>query len=145
MIVKVFGCRRFRQLLNDREDRPLHGQEEAFLARHREACADCRTCESSHQLSLNMLRSASLDPEPAAHFDERVIRRLRLQQVRESLGYWRPAFVGAMLACVALFATLHVLSLDAPRSSIHLPSGEALRERSAFPELQLDRLPSFDR
>ena len=93
-----------------------------------------------------MLRAATLDADAVPdHFDERVIRIVRLNKVKESLGYWSPAFVGGVLACVALLATLQVLTVQAPNQKLTAPSGEAMRAPHAFPNLELHRLPSFDR
>ncbi len=132
-------------LLSEREDRDLSAKEVRFLARHREVCPECESQESSMHCSLNMLRAATIDVEPAAHFDERLIRRVKIQRVKESLSYWTPGLIGCAVAAIAIFATLHVLTLNVQKGSVVLPAGEARRGPTAFPSLELSRLPHFDR
>jgi len=131
------GCKRFQVLLTDRENR--------FMEKHGAGCAKCRREEASLRLSLNMLRAAALDAAPPTHFDERLIRRVKVQKVKDSLNYWSPAFVGCALACVALFATLHVLTQEAPSNSVRVPAGQAFNSLHSFPELTLKHLPPFSR
>lgn len=86
-----------------------------------------------------MLRMAALEPEVAPMFEDRVIRRLKVQQVKESLNYWSPALIGAGIACIVVFATLHLVSTPAQINRAQLPTGEAKRE--PIQRLELDHVP----
>lgn len=141
MTVRLFGCRKFGRLLNEREDRKLSSGEELFLERHRAACDNCRREESASQLSLNMLRAARLDVAPGRNFDERLIRRVKILRVRESLGYWSPALLGSAIACMALLVTLHLLSSPKNSGSAQLPYGEARRDSPTLQNLELNQIP----
>lgn len=148
MSVRIFGCRKFLRLSNEAADRELNPREEAFLSRHRDVCEACRSTEVESRMALNMLRNACMEVEVQPHFDERVIRRFRTQSVKESLGYWSPALIGAVVAGVCLMAALSLVSHNgaAPRAS--LPGGEASRfepKLHAFPSLELNRVPRFVR
>ena len=110
MIPGRSACERFSRLASEAEDRDLKPSEQRFMEAHRDECAPCRQVEMSSACALNMLRGMSysdedLDISPA--FDERIIRKVRLNSVREGLRYWSPAAIGAGIACVALFAALH--------------------------------------
>jgi hypothetical protein len=144
--VRLFGCKKFGRLLNEREDRSLSQKEQGFLEKHRSVCYACKKEDSASVLSLNMLREAAIDQTPAASFDERLLRRIRINRVRESLGYWTPALIGGSIACAALFVTLHMLSAPATPNSATIPNGEARRTTNQpFPNLELTHLPSVVR
>ena len=144
----VFGCRRFRWLASEREDRDLTSQELKFFNSHRESCQECAVyAEQSHDV-LDLLRGAAIhEVESTPMFEQRVIRRFRAQKVRESLRYWSPALTGAVIACVAIFATLSMVSRPDKLKSANLPTSSASRfhEKNMTPCLELDELPRFTR
>lgn len=140
------SCRKFARLTSEQADRELSAQECDFLEQHRQECSECSQEERSQNLALNMLRAAAID-EPEVddfRFDERVIRRARVQQVRESLGYWMPAAMGALAACVAVFATLHLIARPTNLKNAEIPAGQAHRIRSGTPYLGLPRVNALD-
>jgi hypothetical protein len=92
-----------------------------------------------------MLRAAAMDVAPGRGFDERLIRRMRVHRVRESLGYWSPALLGSAIACMALLVTLHLLAAPQTVRGTGLPTGEARRTADPFPSLELRHVPHFDR
>jgi hypothetical protein len=94
-----------------------------------------------------MLRAAALEPEVAPMFEDRVIRRLKVQNVRESLNYWTPALVGAGIACVALFVALHLAAMPSQLNRAEVPGGEASRLTVPRTQtnLELNRIPNFGR
>ena len=145
MKTRLFGCGKFVRLLSDREDRSLSDNELSFLQRHRLVCQKCNREEAAFHKSLNMLRAAAMDPTPARGFDERLIRRVRVLRVKESIGYWSPALLGSAVACMALLVTLHLLASPRTSGSAYIPSGEALRTVPEFPSLELSKLPRFVR
>jgi hypothetical protein len=147
-MVRVFGCRRFRWLASEREDRSLTQQEQKFYDAHLTCCPDCATYDSQTHEALDVLRGAAfLEVDSTPMFEERVIRRLRTQQVRESIRYWSPALAGAVIACVAIFATLAMVARPDRLKSANMPAGSASRfhEREATPSLELANIPRFSR
>lgn len=144
MRFRVFGCRKFGHLLSEREDRELTRSEEHFLDRHRVVCDGCRREEAAARRSLNMLRAAALDVSPGKGFDERLMRRIRVHRVRESIGYWSPALFGSAIACMSLLVMLHLLAAPPVGRSVGYPNGEA-RRTTLYPSLELSHVPRFDR
>ncbi len=141
------ACRRYRKLWNDCDSRELNGSEQQFLDHHRTGCDSCRDFEASAALSLDILRSATLEAEISLAFDERVLRRVRVQTVRESLSYWSPALVGAGIACVAIFAALQIAAMPVQPNRANFPDGEARRSihsDSPLPSLTLSSKPRLD-
>ena len=140
---RLFGCKKFIRLSSEQADRTLSPAEDRFLAKHRSVCKDCIEAEVTTTCALNMLRMATLEPEAAPMFEDRVIRKLKVQQVRDSLNYWSPALVGAGIACAVIFATLHLASLPKETHRANLHDGQAKREAPSRiePKLELDRPP----
>lgn len=136
---RIFGCKKFGRLSSEQADRELSAAEDRFLAKHRAVCSECADVERTTSCALNMLRMATLEPEIAPMFEDRVIRRLQVQQVKESLNYWMPALVGAGIACVVIFVTLHLASVPVQMRNANLPDGEA--KLKASPKLELDHVP----
>jgi len=147
--IRVFGCRKFSRLLSDGADRDLSPKESRFLDLHRDACGECRRSERSSDCALNMLRAAALEPEIEPMFEDRVIRRLRVQTVKESLNYWSPALVGAGIACVALFVALHLATMPGQiNRGANVPADDAAFRYSApkgVHHLELSNIPEFQR
>ena len=141
------ACKRFQKLWNDRDVRDLSDQEESFVAQHRRDCEECRSFEVSSDDVLSVLRSATLEPEISIGFEDRVIRKLKLQTMRESLSYWTPALVGAGIACVAIVATLQIAATPVQLNKAKLPVGEAKLElgpERPMPELILSEKPRLN-
>lgn len=88
-----------------------------------------------------MLRLAALEPEIQPMFEDRVIRRLKVRQVKESLNYWSPALVGAGIACIVLFVTLHLAASTSQVNQANLPNGHA--DLNFTPKLELNRIPEL--
>jgi len=88
-----------------------------------------------------MLRMAAFDDEVQdsfePQFEERILRKLRVQSTRESVRYWSPAFVGAMIAGLAVLATLQLVPNRPSLPSSNRPEGTAYRTRG-------ERLPTLD-
>jgi len=141
--VRIFGCKKFARLSSEQSDRQLTTSETRFLNRHRAVCLDCQEVESTTNCALNMLRMATLEAEVEPMFEDRVLRRLHVQQVRESLNYWSPALVGAGIACAVIFVTLQLASSAGSTARANLPAGQARLEISSrmSPKLELDRPP----
>ncbi len=135
---RIFGCKKFIRLTSEQEDRDLNPSEERFLSRHREVCEECAQVARTTSNALNMLRLAAMEPEIEPMFEDRVIRKLKVQQVKESLNYWSPALVGAAIACAVIFVTLHLASSPTQMKRANLNSNEARRET---PRLELDQPP----
>lgn len=88
-----------------------------------------------------MLRMAALEPEVQPMFEDRVIRRLQVQQVKDSLNYWSPALVGACLAGLVIIVTLRLASAPPQLNPAHLPSAQS--NLIASPRLILDHKPDI--
>lgn len=143
-----FGCRKFRRLSSEQEDRELTARESRFFDAHRARCSACRIYHSQTHAALDVLRGAAFtEVELTPMFDERVIRRFRAQKVKESIRYWSPALAGAMIACIAIFATLAMVSRPEQLKSAKLSSGSASRfqEPKALPSFELSSAPRFTR
>jgi hypothetical protein len=143
-MTRIFGCRRFRRLASEREDRELLQSESRFYDAHRSVCKACRLYDSQAHEALGVLRGAAFgDVELTPMFDERVIRRFRAQKVKESIQYWSPALAGAVIACVAIFATLAMVSRPDQLKTANVPAGSASRfhEKSSFPSFELTTQP----
>jgi len=125
--MRVFGCRKFKRLASEAFDRDLRPQEDAFLQKHRQACAECSAFQHQSSLALNFLRAATIDVDVHPMFEERVIRKLRVQTTRESLRYWSPAVAGAFIAGLAVVAALQIITRSAEIPPVRLPGGEARR------------------
>jgi predicted anti-sigma-YlaC factor YlaD len=149
-MTRLFGCRRFRRLSSEREDRDLSSRESRFFDAHLACCPACRLHDSQAHAALDVLRGAAItEVELTPMFDERVIRRFRAQKVKESIRYWSPALAGAMIACVAIFATLAMVSRPEQMKSANVRSGSADRfqdqNHRAFPNYELSSPPRFNR
>jgi len=111
------------------------------MSNHRELCSDCRREEMHGACALNMLRMTAVEEEevyPSLVFEERVIRRLKVQTARDSVRYWSPAFMGAAIAGLTVLAALQLVS-----NRQFMP-----REANPYGEVKLERpqgrLPLFD-
>jgi len=121
------GCSKFKRLTSEELDRTLTPKEDAFVQKHRSACDDCREVQVQSSLAMNFLRSATMDIDVHPHFDERVIRRLRVQTTRESIRYWSPAVAGAFIAGLAVVAALQMITRSAELPHVRLPGAESHR------------------
>lgn len=104
------SCRRFRNLVRQKDDRNLTSDESSFVDSHRLNCEGCFEYEESTIGSLNMLRSSMYEPEPSAGFDDRLIRRIRLQSARTQFSYWSPMVLSATVTAVVVLAAVQLLT-----------------------------------
>jgi hypothetical protein len=125
--MRIFGCSRFRKLTSEGLDRSLTPHEEAFLHKHRAACSDCNEFQTQSSLALNFLRAATIDVDVNPMFEERVIRKLRVQTTKESLRYWSPAVAGAFIAGLAVVAALQMITRSSELPHVRLPGTESRR------------------
>lgn len=91
-------------------DRDLNAAEELFLVRHKQVCKGCQQYEKESVSSLTALRAVRLEAQVTDNFDVRVRRRIKVGLGRDNIRYWMPAISGAGLACIALFATMRVVT-----------------------------------
>jgi hypothetical protein len=123
--MRIFGCARYKRLISEEMDRALTPRERNFLSRHGAVCNDCEDVQSQSSLALNMLRAATLEVEAAPMFEDRVMRKLKVQTTRESIRYWSPAVAGAFIAGLAIVAALQIITRSAQLPHVKLPGGEA--------------------
>jgi hypothetical protein len=91
---------------------------------------------------LNFLRAAAIEVDVHPQFEERVIRKLKVQTTRESIQYWSPALAGACIAGLAVIAALQMITRSAELPHVRLNGGEARMMTHAHPDLDLSlRLP----
>ena len=145
MSFRMFGCGKYRRLMNEKFDRTLGLTEREFMARHRSVCSDCRVNEAQSASALNMLRMAAIvevEDDGGVVFEERVMRRWRVQSTRESVRYWSPAFVGAVIAGLTVLATLQIVSNRPSMPSLTNPAGEVRLERpnSRLPFIDIEKI-----
>lgn len=141
MNYRVFGCGKYRRLASENNDRALELVEREFMARHRAVCDACRRHEVQASTALNMLRLAAVQDEEIDNglvFEERVMRRWRVQSTRESVRYWSPAFMGAAIAGLTVLAALQLVTNRPAMPNTSNPIGEARFERGG------GQLPSID-
>ena len=142
------SCRRFQRLAREDHDRVLTAREDEFMIKHRRSCTSCRLAETQGALALSMLRMAAIDAEPGPLFEQRVLRRYRIQIVHESLNFWSPAIIGACVAGVLVLAALQIVSNSSRLPAIRAPGTEAHRSidrTPAFPEIFATPPPSVPR
>lgn len=141
------SCQRFSRLTSEAEDRDLKPSEQSFLDTHRDECEDCRESAVSTAFAMDMLRGAAFEEdeiEVSPMFDERIIRMVRLNSVRSRITYWSPAAMGAGVACIALFAVLHVAATPTQMKDAEVPGGQVRNSvRKHYPNLELDKVPEF--
>ncbi|HRI42661.1 MAG TPA: hypothetical protein PLL78_01080 [Fimbriimonadaceae bacterium] len=138
--MSLFGRRKYVALLNERQDRVLTEREEAFLDRYRADHPECVAEESLHDEGFAMLRGLGLDEDPAApeRFEHRVIRRWRVQSVKDTAAYWSPAICGALVAAIALLAMFQLVGRSSTMPPIDVTGNEARRldpPKPVFPSL----------
>lgn len=133
MTWRLFGCEKFRWLSSESADRQLNSKELRFLEKHRAVCPDCVRVEDQSACALDMLRSITLDVEASPMFEDRVMRRLKVSRARESFRYWSPSFIGAGIACVAIFSALQIVATGGTsKTMLNAPSanGSVVKPRS---------------
>ena len=145
MKYRLFGCSKYRRLMNEKFDRNLHNSERCFMEKHHAVCADCRRGEIQNASALNMLRLAAVEEhevQTGLVFEERILRRWRVQSTRESVRYWSPAFMGAVIAGLTVLAALQLVSNRPGVPTTTSPSGEVKLVRPAvdLPEIDLEKI-----
>jgi hypothetical protein len=142
---RMFGCGKYRRLMNEKFDRALSLRDREFMSRHRSVCDECRREEVQGACALNMLRLAAVEEDDFASgvvFEERVLRKLRVQSTRESVRYWSPAFVGAAIAGLTVLAALQLVSNRPTMPNSTNPAGEAYLQQDPgrLPLIDLDKI-----
>jgi hypothetical protein len=130
-----FACRKFQALIHKRHDLPLSAREEAFIAHHRTVCSECGRIERQGALALSILREATMEGEVRSNFDDRVLRLWRIRSVHDSLRFWSPAMVGALIAGIIALATIQIVSSSHQIPSFNIRGHEAIRMGNETPVL----------
>ncbi|HVT14205.1 MAG TPA: zf-HC2 domain-containing protein [Fimbriimonadaceae bacterium] len=134
------SCARFKKLIADELDRNLTHKEEEFLDQHRDECPACRNLQTQSSMAMNFLRSAAIEVDVNPAFEERVIRRLKVETTRESIRYWSPAVAGAFVAGLAVVAALQIITRSAEIPPVRFPGAESRRITSPKSNPALDRI-----
>jgi hypothetical protein len=130
------ACRKYRRLSYEVLDRALNPREEAYLERHEARCYECQMQVEEGLGALAALRMETLEPEPRPYFDERVLRRLKVQTGRTGIAYWSPAVIGGAVASLVVLAALQMIAQSSRLPSFHVPGGEARLVTPAFPTIE---------
>jgi len=133
---RVFGCRKYRKLCYDRRDRWLAPKEMSFMSRHEAVCPTCERRMQVAVVALNMLRQETLEAGTRPNFDERVLRRFKVESMRLSLNYWSPALIGAAVGGLVVLAAMQMIAQSSHLPSFRVPAGEARLSSPAFPNLE---------
>lgn len=78
-------------------------------------------------------------PTASANFDSSLQARVRADNIRRSLGYWSPAAIAAVAACIGLLAILQMMSEKPVLPQFHNKAAEASLERHSvinIPDLE---------
>lgn len=122
----------FYSWLEGQSHRPVLGRIASLASdRHTSRCTLCSQSRVELSLALDMLRGSALEVEPSPQFDERLIRRLKVDKVRHSLTYWSPAFVGAAVAALVILTAIQIVSGPAEMPSIKFGDGRAPEARNS--------------
>lgn len=121
-------CRKCHRLRKKRAMSSLSQFEEQWMRNHWQECVDCAAAEAAEMQAMCALRASSqAEVEVASDFDEKLVRRLRLDRGSRTLAYWSPVVVGAVLAGIAGLALIQVVSFrPEPRPAV-LEGREARR------------------
>lgn len=96
-----------------------------------------------------MLRGMAFEEEDLAispAFNDRVIRQVKINVVRDGIRYWSPVAYGALAATCALFAAMHVAATPNRLQEANVPGGQARNTApKLYPNLELERIPEFRR
>ena len=84
-----------------------------------------------------LLRNAIVEVEETSEFNDRVIRRWKLEQHRKKMMYWAPTMAGALVAGVGILAMLQMMTYHS------IPSPVELEHQSAEIALPSQNLPSL--
>ncbi len=68
-----------------------------------------------------------IEPELTPNFSERVIRRWHVNSVQDSVRFWSPAFIGAVVAALLVLASLQLVSRSTQLPMVNLNGHEARR------------------
>jgi hypothetical protein len=147
MNFRLFGCGKFKWLSIERFDRELSPKEDSFYRKHREVCFTCMRYEQQGTNAMNLLTAAAIEPEISEDFDEKVLRVLRKPRKRVAFSTLSPVFAGAIVAGLALVATLQLLSQSPIQLWKATPATGAQgadnryynKDQSTFPSLVLPR------
>jgi anti-sigma factor RsiW len=132
------GCGRYRKLHYAARDRSLSDRELEFLERHETACPECAKSMRHATDALDFLRMSALEPETTTNFNDRILRRHKVESVRASVRYWSPAMLGAVAAGLTLLAAMQMIAQSSHLPIFKVPASEARLTSPAIPSL--DRL-----
>lgn len=86
--------------------------------------------------AFNMLRSEAFEAMPLANYDDRLLRKHKLQTVRASVSYWSPAMLGAAVAGLVVLAAMQMIAQSSHLPSFKVPASEARLSSPAIPSVE---------
>lgn len=137
------ACERFSRLLSEGRDRNLNPREENFMESHVGSCADCADSARADRAALLVLAGYQFEIDVDSSFDGRIVRMATVSTRKESLKYWSPAIIGGAIACLALTASLQLLTRSTEPHVLNSNGNEAKRtaHSNLVAPLNLDRIP----
>jgi len=125
---------RFEDLWRKSEEEPLNEAERSEFERLGRQYPEVGHRFLSESLSLNLLRSCSVEEvEPSDRFTTNTIRLVQTNQKMSSLSYWLPVLCSAGVAAAALFAILQMISRPDTLPQFRVPKTEARNVRQLNP------------
>ncbi|MCX7799395.1 MAG: hypothetical protein N2109_03530 [Fimbriimonadales bacterium] len=130
-----FACRRFRRLCLEARDRDLAPGELRFTERHGAACPRCAEHRRASEQALSALRNLGGRTNlPCERLTGRVLRRFRVENVRQSFRYWSPALLAASVAAALVLAAIQVATRH-PSTDVFQPGDSQARRITIAPVL----------
>ncbi len=134
---------RFLKLMHERRDRELREDEQSFFSDFLDKEPEKLASAEDGAKCLNLLQNCTIEPELDSAFDERVLRRARLERSRGGLRYWAPAVMAGGIACLVLLTALQMVLKTSPPLTNPYQAVESRLVRESTPSLELFSEPKF--
>ncbi len=130
--MRRLACSKFQRLSLQARDRSLTESESCFVGAHRKSCVACLATERETVCALDLLTSTRYEVVVDDAFNARVLRMVKVTSGKDSWAYWSPAVVGAAIACVALIASLQLISKTSDSHRVDVSVSEAHRVKTTY-------------
>lgn len=117
---------RFLQLLNERRDRPLTSEEQAFFDAYVRCDPEAAALAKADE-ALGFLPRLEFEVSESRQFTTKVLRKWRVERARRSFRHWSPAVAAAMVTLAAFLALLQVITRSTQVVPVKLSGSEAVR------------------
>jgi predicted anti-sigma-YlaC factor YlaD len=134
--LNFYACARYRKLSYASRDRVLNDREQKFVDEHAAICPECAQSVQQANDAFDMLRLEAFEAAPLANYDDRLLRKHKLQTVRASVSYWSPAMLGAGVAGLVVLAAMQMIAQSSHLPSFKVPASEARLSSPAIPSVE---------